>query len=190
MWALFLYVFVLAQCLPLAIGSSLDSLFDPLPSLDGTETSLDNPGLLAANIEVPENTIFFDPGGIELVSDSPVPLFPQTEFSGTSFDVGLGGAEGGADFLLAAANECGTRERACCLRAGNNDCYTAPSSQCSDKQIICCDRVDAVSRAGIGCQPVSQVIQQPPPSTNPQDIQGDPLEPSDEDYLNFLFGLE
>lgn len=188
MCASFLHVFVVAQCLSLAIGSPLDSLFDPLPSLGGTVTLLDNPAILTADIAGPEDPIFFDPGGIELVSDPSISSFPETDPSLISFDGGVGGALGGADFFLAATNECGTRERACCLR-GEVDCYTAPSSQCSNKPILCCDRVDAVTRAGINCQPSRQVPQQQPPSPQPQNTQGDPLEPSDEEYFNFLFGL-
>ena len=191
-----LQVFVLVQCLSLAIGSPLDSIFDPLPSLDDTVISLDNPGILTADIEGPEDSIFFDPGGIEIGSDPTIPLFPETDPSQISFDIGigetLGGADGGADFLLAAANECGTRERACCLR-GDNDCYTAPSAQCSNQRILCCSRVDPVSRVGVDCQVAGQPTQPQPqqsPATQPQNTQDDPSEPSVEDYLDFLYGLD
>lgn len=192
MGAPFLQVFVLVQCLSLAIGSPLDSIFDPLPSLDDTLTSLDNSGILTADIGIPEDPIFFNPGGIELVSDPSIPLFPETDTSQISFDVDFGGALGGADFLLAATNECGTRERACCLR-GDNDCYTAPSSQCGNQRILCCSRVDPVSRVGVDCQAAVQPTQPQPqqsPAIQPQNPQDYPSEPSVEDYLNFLYGLE
>ena len=181
--------FVVAQYLSLAISSPLESIFDPALGLDGTPTYLDSPGIFTAETEGPADPIFFDPGGVEINSNPSIPLFPATDPSEISFGIGLGGAEGGTDFLLVEGDDCGTRERACCLR-GDNDCYTAPSSQCTNRPILCCDRVDAVSRAGVNCQPASQAPRQQPPSPQPPNTQGDPIEPSDEDYLNFLFGLD
>lgn len=185
----FLHVFVVAQCLSLAISSPLDSIFDPVLGLDGTPTYLDGPGIFAAGTEASADPIFLDPGSFEINPDPSVSLFPAIASSEISFDIGLGGAEEGTNFLLAEGDQCGTRERACCLR-GDNDCYTAPSSQCSNKPILCCDRVDTVSRAGINCQAAISVPQPQPPSSQPQTTPaGHPLEPSDEDYFNFLFGL-
>ena len=183
----FLYVFILARCLSSAIGSPFDSLFDPIPSLDVTETSLDNPDFLTASIgEGPDDLIFDQPEGIEIISDSPIPLFPDA-----GFDVGWGGWGGaleGTDFL-AETNECFPKERACCLRSGFQQCYYDPSPQCSGKTIICCDRIDMVSLVGYGCQGVSQTTQQPP-VTEPQNTDEVPLDSTDEEWLNLIFGID
>lgn len=192
MHATFLYVFVAAQCLSIAIGSPIDSLFDPLFSFDGTETSIDNLDILTADAGGQEDWIFGDPGGVALVPDSSVPSPPGTLFPGDSFDVGLGGAVGGfggGTDLLAATDECYPKQRACCVRANYQQCYYLPSSQCSTE--ICCDYVDAVSLAGRGCQALNQPTQpSKPPATLPQNPNdGFPPDGNIEDWLNLLYGF-
>lgn len=187
MCASFLYVLILTQFLSLAIGSPLDSLLDPLPSLDGTQTSPDNPGLLTANAGGPEDLLLYEPGAIAIAPDSPVSLLPETDNSGTSFD----GAPGGVD-ILAASNECYPKEQACCLGHIFSTCYYAPSAQCSSQILLCCDRIDSVSLAGVGCQSASKTIQQPfiePQDANEAYLGAGDEALSDEDWLSSLWGF-
>lgn len=175
-----LVVLVLAQSLAFTIGSPLDTL----PNLDGSEFLLDNPDVFTANIGGPEEPLFFETGGLATTLETPVPLFPESNYPGTSFDVALGGLD-----LLAANNECYPKQRACCRRSGFNTCYDAPSAQCGNAPIVCCDRVDTVSLSGIGCTLLSPTSQQP--ITNPQD--GEEVYPgvkyqdlTDEEWFNLL----
>lgn len=170
----FLAVLVLAHRLSFAIGSPLDTL----PSLDGSEILLDNSDVFPANIEGPEEPLFFETGGFVTTPEGSVSLFPESDYPGVSFDVALGGPD-----LLAAANECFPKQRTCCRGSNFSTCYDVPSAQCGNAPTICCTRVDSVSLAGIGCDGLSPTPQQP--ITEPQDDGG----LTDEDWLNLIWGF-
>lgn len=170
-------------------SSNLNSL-----SVDG-EILFDNRVTFSTDAESPED-FFFGSGDITMVPSEPVgQLFPGTDtfdFGTTPVEVALGG---GPD-LLAATDECYPKQRSCCLRAQYQSCYYIPDSRCSNKAVLCCDRVDSVSLAGIGCSNPAPATQ--PESTAPEDggddslhleeLEGDESDPviTDEELFNLF----
>jgi hypothetical protein len=160
MWLSSLSVVLLAQSLSAVTATP----FDQLLNFDGTEPSLATPDFLPPGVGF-EDPIRYNPEYTATAPDLSTPLFPDTSFPGPSFDVALGG--GGSD-IVAATNECYPKERACCLGLNFSQCYYAPSAQCSDKQTICCSRIDSVSRDGFDCGKVPPAAATEPPVTDSQ----------------------
>lgn len=67
---------------------------------------------------------------------------------------------------------------ACCTTNDYNGCYDAGyTSFCSGKPLVCCSRVDIISRIGSGCKPLSSTNPAVQPSPQPGTTEGGTQEP-------------